>query len=289
MKILITGKNSYIGNSFEEWIKKSNDNWNIDKVSVRDDSWRNINFGRYDVVIHVAGVAHVSTDPKMEELYYKINRDLAIQVAEKSKSDGVKQFIFMSSMIIYGESKGITSQNMITKDTKPNPVNFYGNSKLQADLAIQELSDEKFKSVIIRIPMVYGPGSKGNFPKLIKLSKITPVFPNLQNQRSMIYIDNLCEFMRLAIENKVNGVFFPQNRDYVATKDIIRISSQYMEKKVYFVSIFNFIIRVASKKVNTVNKVLGNRIYDKALSCDFDYKYCIVDFNESIKKSLGFK
>lgn len=286
MRVLITGQNSYIGTMFEQWIKKQNPQWLIDTICVKDSSWKQANFNGYDSILHVAGIAHVSTDPKMEELYYKVNRDLAIEVAQKAKDDQVKQFIFMSSMIIYGADEGVGISNVITKETTPKPLNFYGDSKLQADLAIQGMSDEKFKTAIIRTPMVYGPNSKGNFPKLIKLAKITPIFPSLENKRSMIYIDNLTEFIRLLVLNQSYGVFFPQNKDYVGTKEIVTIAGECMNRKIYSIGIFNPLLTLMSKKISFINKVLGNKIYDKKLSNHFNQEYCVVDFKESIKRSI---
>lgn len=286
MRVLITGENSYIGTMFEQWVKEKNPEWLIDTICVKDSSWRQISFNKYDSVLHVAGIAHVSTDPKMEELYYKVNRDLAIEVAQKAKDDQVKQFIFMSSMIIYGEDEGVGISNVITRDTIPKPLNFYGDSKLQADLAIQTMSDGKFKTAIIRTPMVYGPNSKGNFPKLIKLAKFTPIFPSLENKRSMIYIDNLTEFIRLLILNQSSGIFFPQNNDYVGTKQIVTVAAECMNRKIYSVSIFNPFLTLMSKRISFINKVLGNKIYDKKLSKHFDQEYCVVDFKESIKRSI---
>lgn len=287
MKILITGKNSYIGTSFEKWVDQYNPEWQVDTVDTKGEEWKKLDFSNYDTVIHVAGIAHVSTDPKMEELYYKVNRDLALEVAHKAKKDGAKQIIFMSSMILYGADEGVGITNVITRETEPKPLNFYGDSKLQADLGIQKLNDENFKTAIIRTPMVYGPNGKGNFPKLIKLAKITPIFPSLENKRSMIYIDNLCEFMRLLVENQSQGIFFPQNREYVGTRDIVQVAAKCMNKKVWLVGIGNPFIRFFSKYVRIINKVLGNKIYDKKISNDFGYKYCVVNFEESIRKSIG--
>lgn len=286
MRVLITGKDSYIGVSFESWVKNINPEWDIDTICLKDSTWKNISFSDYDTILHVAGIAHVSADPKLEELYYKVNRDLAIEVAQKAKEDQVKQFIFMSSMIIYGADEGVGISNVITTDTKPQPLNFYGDSKLEADLAIQAISDEKFKTAIIRTPMVYGPNSKGNFPKLIKLAKLTPLFPSLENKRSMIYIDNLTEFIRLLILNQSSGVFFPQNRDYVGTKEIVFVAGECMNRKIYSVSLFNPLLTLMSKKMSIINKVLGNKIYDKKLSKHFNQEYCVVDFKESIKRSI---
>lgn len=134
-RILITGKESYIGTNFEKWVNNWSNQYDVEKISVRNDGWKQKDFSKYDVVLHVAGIAHVSADPKMEEMYYKINRDLAINIAEKAKKENVKQFIFMSSMIIYGADGKLGESKIITAETEPSPVDFYGRSKLEADLA----------------------------------------------------------------------------------------------------------------------------------------------------------
>lgn len=283
-RILITGQGSYIGKSYISWLSNWPDKYEIEELSVRGDNWRLKNFSSFDVVLHVAGIAHVSADPNLEQLYYEVNRDLAVEVAKKAKEEKVKKFIFMSSMIIYGEDSKVGENKIITAETKPNPVDFYGRSKLEADLAIQQLNSDEFKTIIVRTPMVYGPNCKGNFPRLRTLAEKSPVFPNINNQRSMIYIDNLCEFLRLAIEDGQSGVFFPQNKEYMCTKDIIKIMAESMGKKVYFISLFNPLIKLMSKKVNLVNKVLGNKVYDIKMNPKFEY--CVVDVRDSIKMSI---
>jgi nucleoside-diphosphate-sugar epimerase len=283
-RILITGQGSYIGTNFEKWVSKWPDKYDVEKISVRNNGWKQKNFSKYDVVLHVAGIAHVSADPKMEQLYYKINRDLAIDVAKKAKKENVKQFIFMSSIIIYGADGRVGENKIINAETEPNPIDFYGRSKLEADLAIQKLNSEKFKTVIVRTPMVYGPNCKGNFPRLKMLARKCPIFPDINNQRSMIFIENLCEFLRIVIDKELSGIFFPQNKEYVSTKDIIDLMAKNMGKKIYFVKLFNPVIRIMSKKINIINKVLGNKVYDKRIIPNFDY--CVVDFETSIKKSM---
>ena len=134
-----------------------------------------------------------------EDLYYRVNRDLAIEVAKKAKAEGVKQFVFMSSIIVYGDSS--SNRRVITRETVPTPSNDYGRSKLQAEQGITPLESDSFKVVILRSPMVYGKGSKGNYSKLAKLAKKLSIFPDIDNERSMIHIDNLCEFVRLMIDN----------------------------------------------------------------------------------------
>ena len=279
--ILVFGKDSYIGTNFEKWLNKSKEgNYNISSISSKDDEWRKEDFSKYDVVFCLAGIAHVSANKKLEDLYYKVNRDLPVEVAKKAKAEGVKQFIFMSSMIIYGADGKIGQFKIIKEDTSKVPIDFYGRSKLEADEAIQKLSDEKFKTIIIRAPMVYGPNCKGNFPKLKKIAKILPIFPDIENNRSMIYIDNLVECIKQNIDNENSGVIYPQNKEYVSTKSIIEAMAKAMNKKMHFVKIFNPILKLLSKKINYINKIFGNKVYDKSLSGDFSY--CVVDFETSI-------
>ena len=283
-KILITGKDSYIGIHVKEWLKKEANQYEVTELDIKTQDWLQEDFSKYDTILHVAGIAHVSTDKKLEDLYYKVNRDLAIQVATKAKKENVKQFIFMSSMIIYGDDENIGEKKVIDKNTTPQPKNFYGNSKLQAEEGIKKLEDENFKAVIIRTPMVYGPNCKGNFQRLKKIAKLSPIFPDIQNERSMIYIDNLCEFIKQAIDNKERGTFYPQNKEYISTKQIIKVMAENMNKKMHFIKLFNPIIRMMSKKINLINKVFGTKVYAKELSGDFNY--IVVDNKESIRRSV---
>ncbi|GIN58828.1 UDP-glucose 4-epimerase [Lederbergia ruris] len=281
-KILITGKNSYVGNSFEKWVANQSDKYSIEKMSMRDDSWRNKDFSSFDVILHVAGIAHVSTDPKMEEQYYKVNRDLTIEIAKKAKAEGVKQFIFLSSIIVYGDST--KDKQIIDRNTIPKPSNFYGNSKLQAEEGIKEFGDNKFNIVIIRPPMIYGKDSKGNYPKLAKAARKLPIFPNVDNQRSMLHIDNLSEFIKLMIENEESGLFFPQNREYVKTSEMVKEIAMIHGKSIRLVTIFNPFLRVLINKSSMINKVFGNLIYEQKIS-KYKDNYRVRNFRSSIEQT----
>ncbi|OTP27626.1 NAD-dependent epimerase/dehydratase family protein [Enterococcus mundtii] len=293
-KILITGANSYIGTSFESWMKQYSDNYQIDSLSVRGDEWKQFDFSIYDTVFHVAGIAHADVSKVSEEtknLYYEVNRDLAINVAKKYKkdlSDKSGQFIYMSSIIIYGEETNINKKRVITAETKPNPSNFYGDSKLQAEQGLLPMEDVKFKVVILRPPMIYGPNSKGNFPELIKLADSLPFFPAVDNQRSMLFIDNLCMELKELIDNEQSGVFFPQNNEYVKTSDIIEAISKYKQKKILISPSFNYFIKmlgfVPGKIGRLTNKAFGNLIYSPN-----EIKNNYVGFEDSIQKSIGYK
>ena len=279
-KILITGANGYIGSSVEKWLSQYPDWFQVKTVNIKNGLWKEMDFSGYDVVLHVAGIAHVSYDPNMKDLYYKVNCDLTIGLARKAKSENVKQFIFMSSAIVYGDSAPIGKAKMITKDTEPIPSNFYGASKLEAENNIRKYGDDHFKVAIFRPPMIYGKGCKGNYPILAKYAIHLPVFPNIENARSMLHIDNLCEFIRLIITNEESGTFFPQNSEHVKTSDMVKMIAEVHGKKIYLTKIFNWILRISHLML--VNKAFGNFAYDLSLS-DYDKgNYRIRDFRESI-------
>lgn len=156
-KILITGANSYIGTSFEKYVSQWPEKYEIDTVDMIDGSWREKSFAGYDAVFHVAGIAHRKETKENEHLYYEVNRDLAIETARKAKQDGVPQFIFLSSMSVYGKNTGI-----ITQETPIVPKSDYGKSKAEAEKGIEVLQDANFNVAILRPPMIYGKGCKGN-------------------------------------------------------------------------------------------------------------------------------
>lgn len=294
-KILITGANSYIGTSFEERAKKRYPGeFEIDTVDMVDGSWREKSFAGYDAVFHVAGIAHADVGHVSEErkaFYYKINRDLAIETARKAKEDGVSQFVFMSSIIVYGESAGLGKKKVITKDTKPHPANFYGDSKWQADKGVRKLADDSFHVAVLRPPMIYGKGSKGNYPLLAKMAKKLPVFPDVQNERSMLYIGNLCEFLCLLMQSGEGGIYFPQNAEYVRTSEMVRLIAKTAGHRIWITKLLNPAVWMAGKipgKVSgMVNKAFGNMAYELEMSESFDGKYRYFDLEHSIRLTEG--
>lgn len=279
-RILITGKGSYVGVNYKNWLTQWPEKYEVDEISVRGEDWKQEDFSKYDSILHVAGIAHVSTDLKMEEQYYKVNRDLTIEIAKKAKTQRVKQFIFMSSIIVYGDSR--SEKRVIDRNTVPTPSNFYGNSKLQAEEGIRPLENDNFKVAIIRPPMIYGKNSKGNYPKLAKAAKVLPVFPYFDNERSMLHIDNLCEFLKLIVKNEERGIFFPQNKEYVKTSEMVKNIAQVHGKDIKLVKNFDFVLKRMIGKVNILNKVFGNLIYDMSVS-DYKEEYRIMNLKQSIE------
>lgn len=272
-RILITGANSYIGTSFENWMKQFGDEYQIDTLYMHGELWKEKDFSLYDSVFHVAGIAHADVSKVSEEtkqLYYKVNCDLAVETAQKYKNDlngRIGQFIYMSSIIIYGEETNINKKRVITPETEPNPSSFYGDSKWQAEKRLTLLQSENFQLAIIRPPMIYGEGSKGNYQQLVKIANKLPIFPNIKNERSMLSIIRLCEFIKLRVDNSDSGIFFPQDENYVRTSYMVRDLALANGKKIYLFSWLNWSIYLLGyfpgRIGKLVNKAFGNLIYMK--------------------------
>ena len=289
-KILITGAGSYIGTSFENYINTNfPDKYTVDMVDMIGGGWKEKDFSPYDTVFHVAGIAHSDNGkiaPEKEKLYYSVNTELTSAAAEKAKSDGARQFIFMSSAIVYGNSAPIGKTKIITADTPVSPANCYGDSKVQAEKRLKLLEDENFKVVILRSPMIYGKGSKGNYPLLAKLALKLPFFPRVQNERSMLYIENLCEFVRLMIENEESGTFFPQNSEYSNTSELVEMIAAAHGKKIKLVGGFTRLLKIMSCFTGLVNKAFGNLTYERSIS-DYKENYRVAGLYDSVKRTEG--
>ena len=279
--ILITGANSYIGTSLEKWLGKYPDKYKIDTIDMRNSLWKKKDFSEFDVVFHVAGIAHIKETKRNCDLYYQVNRDLAYEVAKKAKVEGIKQFIFLSSMSVYGIENGI-----INKDSLLKPKTNYGKSKLQGEKLIKPLEDDSFRVTILRPPMVYGKNCKGNYSRLAKFVVKVPVFPDVDNKRSMIYIGNLCEFVKQLIDNRSGGLFFPQNAEYVNTSKMVRLIAEFHGKRVVMTKLFNSLLRLLN--LSTVNKVFGDLVYEMSMS-DYESDYRVYEFRESINKTEGIR
>ena len=266
-RILITGANSYIGDSVREYLLKFPKEYDI---IIKDTiGWepKIEDFAGLDVVFNVAGIAHIKETSKNQHLYYEINRDLVVKIAKTAKEAGVKQFILLSTMSVYGLTEGY-----ITKSTCINPVNAYGKSKAEADEEIGKLEDERFRFACLRPPMVYGKGCKGNYQSLRKVALNSPFFLDYSNARSMIYIGNLCEFVKDVVDHERSGLFFPQNAEYTNTSEMVKLIAEAHGKNIKMVKLFNRIIKHC--RIKYINKVFGDLVYE---SVDAVEKYGFAD------------
>ena len=279
MEILITGKNSYIGESIIKHC--SNNSLKFSELDVRTDIWKKEDFSKYDTIIHLAAIVHKPNTS--EEIYEKVNFELALNIAQKAKNENIKQFIFFSTESVYGKMNG-----KIDFQTKENPSNYYGKSKLKAEIELLKLQDENFKICIIRPPMVYGKGCKGNYCTLSKIARKFPIFPNIENKRSMIYIENLCEFVKLMIINRESGKFFPQDKEFVNTANMVRLISKENNHNIRLYSFFNFFVKLIIKfpgKIGKLcNKAFGDLYYDMTMS-EYKQNYRVKTFEQAIHET----
>ena len=272
--VLITGTNSFIGESLKNWLSASENQYKVMTLDMEHNDWKSVDFKIYDVVVHLAALVHKHDTIKHKAMYYKVNYELAVEAAAKAKSDGVSQFVFLSTMSVYGIDKG-----KIDSTTISHPTSYYGKSKLKAENEIKKLEDSKFHVAILRPPMVYGAGCKGNYPLLVKFTKLTPVFPMVNNLRSMIYIDNLCEFIKVVIDDYMTGIFFPQNSEYLSTTDLVKEIASAHNKKIIYLKWLKWFIKPIG--IMNFNKRFEDLTYDKEMSL-IHKEYCVVEFRESI-------
>ena len=288
-KILITGANSYVGTSFENHLKQWPEGYHVDTLDMIDGSWRDASFRNYDAVVHVAGIVHLESaknDPAQADLYDRVNNRLAVETARKAKEEGVKQFVFMSSASVYGLTAPMGKTVMITKDTPVKPVDNYGISKANAENGLRELVGNGFKIAILRPPMIYGKGCKGNYCTMAKLAKKLPVFPWVENQRSMIYMENLSEFIRLVVDDEAEGIFCPQNAEYVNTSDMVNLIAHANGKNIILIRGFGWALKLFAPLTGIVDKAFGSLCYDRQVS-SYPKNYCMKTLPESILETEG--
>ncbi len=286
-KILITGAGSYVGLSVESHLNRWPDRYRVDTVDMIGEGWKEKDFSGYDAVLHVAGIVHQAQskhDPAQAALYEKVNTTLAIETAQKARAEGVKQFIFMSSASVYGLDAPLGNPITMTRDTPLQPKDHYGLSKLKAEEGLAPLAGEGFKLAILRPPMIYGRGCKGNYQKLKTLALKLPAFPLVENQRSMLYIENLAEFIRLIVDDEGSGLFCPQDGDYVNTCNMVNLIAHHHGKNILMVPGFTWALKLLRPLTSMVDKAFGSLCYDRSLS-DYPKHYCLKDLNQAIEES----
>lgn len=281
LNILIIGVNSYIGDSIFDWLKKWDGTYKVQFIDAINLNLSEISFKGYNAIIHVAAIVHRNNINS--KIIYKVNRDLPIKVAEKAKIEGVNQFVFLSSLSIYGVNNGI-----INNSTIKNPKNDYAKSKFLAEEEIYKLGDNKFVISIVRPPMVYGNNCPGNYQKLSEFVKRYKFFLKTDNKRSMVYIDVLVEYIRILLNLKLSGFFVPQNIDFVNTSDMVKEIGLNNNIRIYLLYLpFIGIL----KKLPILRKIFGDLIYvydsEDDINKTINVKANIISFKESMKKTEG--
>ena len=285
-KVILVGIGGYIGGKFTEYINNHYPDWQIDAVDSMNRKWAEADFSGYDAVYNVSGLAHANARQGSEELYYQVNGQLPIDVATKAKEEGVPLFVQMSSQIVYGDMSRLGEEKMITAETVPSEPTVYGKSKMMAERGLMTLVDDNFQVAIMRPPLIYSEFARDNFPRLVNFAKKMPIFPKLENKQSMVYVDNLCELIKLIIEYDKGGIYYPQQECYIETSKIVADIAKAVGNKMWQTRIFNPALRLLSKvpHLGFIHKAFGSIAYDMEISNHFDGKYRVVSYEESIQR-----
>lgn len=285
MKILIIGKNSYIGNHIDEWLSKHGHQ--VAQLDVLADEWKTFDYSPYDAIVHVAGIVH-RPDCQNWELYKRVNTDMPIAIATMAKKAGVKQYIFFSTMGVYGIGKRL-KPTIVDENTPLAPAGMYGKSKLMAEEGLSELQDETFQVAFVRPPSVYGKGCRGGYiTGFASIARRLPVIPRAYEKvkQSFIYIDNLSELVRLVIEKNKSGVFCPQDDKAVSANELLRVIDDGIGRKYRSSWLLGFGVRLLHF-IPLVNKAYGGVEYSKTLSDIEGLDYVVVPFDEGMRRTVG--
>lgn len=255
--VVITGEGSYIGTHLQEFFLRQKNLYDVRVINTLNADLRLIDFSGADAIINVAAIVHRKETPHNQDLFSSINRDLAISLARKAKEDGVPLFIQFSTMSIYGKQTGI-----ITEDTPPHPMTAYSRSKYEAERGIAALADDHFAVSILRPPMVYGPGAKGNYHLLEKLTSYLLFCPTIQNKRSLVSINQLCSSVLERVNDARSGVFFPQDPSPISTVSLIEEIASRSGRKLQKTGLFNPLIRLLVATTTIGRKAFGDLVYE---------------------------
>lgn len=230
-KLLMTGANGFVGSCFINNYKKKYD---IKTFSFLKDDINSLDCKNIDVVFHLSALVHQMGGASAEE-YERINVTQTLELAKKTKENGVKHFVFMSTVKVYGEE----TPNKYSENTNCNPEDEYGKSKLKAEKLLLELENDNFKISIIRTPIIYGYGVKANIKNLVNLVNKISILPfgNTQNKRSMVYIGNLCNLVDEVIIQQQTGIFLASDDEPLSTSKLCELIAKNLDKKIYLINI----------------------------------------------------
>lgn len=259
--ILITGANGYIGSHLCAQLGQQH---HIHPISLRQTPKPDLT--GVDTLIHLSALVHGKGE-QSEDAHQRINTEQTLTLAKTAKEAGVKQFIFFSTMAVYGGHGSLDSDSPLTEQSPCQPTSAYGRSKLQAELQLKTLMDDHFKVAIIRPPMVYGKHCPGNMARLAKLASLSPILPfgNQTNRRSIVSIENLVRFTQQITEQQVSGIFLPQDPEPQTIKQMAAGLAQAKQKKCLFIPLPLWLLKTLEKiSPRIVQSLYGSLYYDNA-------------------------
>ena len=234
-------------------------------------------FVGFDAVINFAAIVH-RPEEKNQELYDEVNYRMACVLAQKARQAGVRQFIQMSTIAVFGTASRISTA------TPEMPRTYYGSSKLKADKELLAMSDHEFKTVIIRPPMAYGGGmAPGNMMRLIRLvNRHIPLpFGSARNRRDFINVKNLIEFIHLTVEKEAEGIFYPTDKEPYSTRNVIEVISEQLGVHTINLPSPSLFLRMVEKiRPDLYQKLWGDVVIDRQLalnSIGYEPRYTLED------------
>lgn len=258
-KVAITGGSGFIGSGF---ISKYKDTLDLLDLNLRDKGVESLALHGIQSFVYSVGIAHVKKAEDDPE-FFEINEELALSCAKKAKSSGVRQFIYISSTMVYGQG----SQEAYNEDSMCTPVNAAGKSKQRAEIRIKSLADENFKVAIIRPSLVYGKGVKGNLYSFLKLadSPLPLPFKDVHNQRAMVSIHTLIDAIYKVIREELDGTFVISDRDPVSTEELMTTLRTALGRNPRLFKLPASFMRLFARfRPNLYNKLFGSF----SVSCD---------------------
>ena len=271
--LMITGASGFVGSNF---IKEYGEEYNIIPVSIRENKPEELDYSNVDCILHLAALVHQMKGAP-DEKYFEVNTELTRRLAEAAKAKGVKHFVFYSTVKVYGYDGDLYNHDFVLTEASPcTPNDPYGASKYEAEKILRSMEDENFKVAVIRPPMVYGPGVKGNMLNLIKLVDKFPILPfNYdENRRSIVYIGNLLLLTDKVIRNEKQGIFIPQDESTVSIEEIIEGIAKGLGKKRALIkfpeNLYNFL---CNKKRNIMVRLYGTLAFENKNDNDIKNKF----------------
>jgi nucleoside-diphosphate-sugar epimerase len=251
MQIVVTGTSGFVGKRFMEYNKGR---FEIIALSLRSGIPANIDLMQAATIVHLAGKAH-EMKAIDDKLYFEINFELTRKLADEAKKQGVRQFIYISSVKVYGN----IADAFVDETTTCKPDDAYGKSKLAAEEYLRSIEDAHFRIAVIRPPLVYGPGVKGNMIRLLALAekKLPLPFGGIDNKRSMVFIDNLVELINRVAETEARGIFIAGDPEAISTQDLLRLIREYMNNRKGLISLPAF----GRKLLKVVRPALFERLF----------------------------
>ncbi|WP_375724531.1 NAD-dependent epimerase/dehydratase family protein [Arcobacter sp. KX21116] len=259
-ELLITGSSGFIGNYF---INKYKNKYNIKTFSFLKDDINSLDCNGIDIVFHLSALVHQMGGSSASE-YKRVNVTQTLNIAQKAKESGIKQFVFMSTVKVYGEE----TTRKYTENTICSPKDEYGKSKFTAELELRKLEDENFKVSIIRTPIVYGYGVKANIKSLVNLTNKVPVLPfgKIENKRSMVYIGNLCHLVDEVIKQQKSGIFLASDDEPLSTTRLIELIAKNLDKKICLIKIPFFESLLKLLKPSFYKRLYGSLEIDNTIT-----------------------